>query len=156
MKMLSRLCEIMQGWVIQMSIKCYSELITIPTFIDRFRYLKIGGRVGEDTFGHDRYLNQILYKTPEWRSFRRDMILRDNGCDLACEGYDIYERIILHHINPITVDDIINRNPNIFDPENVITTWLRTHNAIHYGDESLLFTEPIERVPNDTCPWKRK
>jgi hypothetical protein len=83
------------------------------------------------------------------------MILRDNGCDLACEGYDIYERIILHHINPITVEDVINRRPNIFDPENVITTWLRTHNAIHYGDESLLFTEFIERVPNDTCPWRR-
>lgn len=155
MKTLSRLCVTMRGWVSRMNIKCYSELITIPTFIDRFRYLKIGGRVGEDTFGHDRYLNQILYKTPEWRSFRKDMILRDNGCDLACEGYDIYERIILHHINPITVEDVINRHPKIFDPENVITTWLRTHNAIHYGDESLLFTEFIERVPNDTCPWRR-
>lgn len=139
----------------QMSIKTYSELITIPTFIERFRYLKIGGRVGVETFGHDRYLNQILYKTPEWRSFRKDMILRDNGCDLACEGYDIYDRILLHHIDPITVEDVLNRHPKIFDPENVITTWLRTHNAIHYGDENLLFTEPIERTPNDTCPWKR-
>ena len=145
----------MRVMVNQMSIKTYSELITIPTFIERFRYLKIGGRVGVETFGHDRYLNQILYKTPEWRSFRKDMILRDNGCDLACEGYDIYDRILLHHIDPITVEDVLNRHPKIFDPENVITTWLRTHNAIHYGDENLLFIEPIERTPNDTCPWKR-
>ena len=155
MKTLLKLCEIIRVMVIQMSIKTYSELITLPTFVERFRYLKIGGRVGEDTFGHDRYLNQILYKTPEWRSFRRDMILRDNGCDLACEGYEIYERILLHHINPITVEDVIKRHPKIFDPENVISTVLRTHNAIHYGDESLLWTEPIERVPNDTCPWRR-
>ena len=138
-----------------MNIKTYSELITIPTFIERYRYLKIGGRVGEDTFGYDRYLNQILYKTPEWRSFRREIILRDNGRDLACEGYEIYERIIVHHIDPITVEDVLKRHPKIFDPENVVCTWLRTHNAIHYGDESLLWNEPISRVPNDTCPWKR-
>ena len=141
--------------VIRMNIKTYSELITIPTFIERYRYLKIGGRVGEDTFGYDRYLNQILYKTPEWRSFRREIILRDNGRDLACEGYEIYERIIVHHIDPITVEDVLKRHPKIFDPENVVCTWLRTHNAIHYGDESLLWNEPISRVPNDTCPWKR-
>lgn len=138
-----------------MSIKCYSELITIPTFIERFRYLKLRGIVGEETFGYDRYLNQILYKTPEWRTFRRDIILRDGGRDLACEGYDIYERIIIHHINPITVEDVLKRHPKIFDPENVVCTVLNTHNAIHYGDESLLWTEPVERVPNDTCPWRR-
>lgn len=146
----------MQDMVNQMNTKTYSELITIPTFIERYRYLKIGGSVGEETFGYDRYLNQILYKTPEWRRFRRDIILRDNGCDLACEGYEIHERIIVHHINPITVEDVLKRHPKIFDPENVVCTWLRTHNAIHYGDESLLFTEPITRAPNDTCPWRRR
>ena len=135
--------------------KSYSELITIPTFIERFHYLKIGGRVGQDTFGHDRYLNQILYRSSEWRRFRRDIILRDNGMDLACDGYEIVGSILIHHIDPITVDDVIRRDPKIFDPENVVSTWLRTHNAIHYGDESLLYSDPIERAPNDTCPWRR-
>lgn len=135
-------------------IKTYSELITIPTFIERYRYLKIGGRVGEDTFGRDRYLNQILYRSNEWKDFRRDIIIRDNGCDLGCEGYDIYENFMVHHINPITIEDVLNRHPKIFDEENVITTMLNTHNAIHYGDESLLITEPIQRTRNDTCPWR--
>lgn len=140
-----------------MNIKTYSELITIPTFIERFRYLKLDGKVGMDTFGHDRYLNQILYNSGEWRRFRRDIILRDNGCDLACSGYEFSNNtyIIIHHINPLTVDDVMNRDPKIFDPENVVSTCLRTHNAIHYGDESLLITEPLERTVNDTCPWKR-
>lgn len=138
-----------------MNIKTYSELITIPTFIERFRYLKIGGRVGEKTFGFDRYLNQTLYRSMEWKRFRRDMILRDNGCDLACDDYEIVGKILLHHINPITIDDVVRRDPKIFDPENVICTTLNTHNAIHYGDESLLMTEPITRTRNDTCPWKR-
>lgn len=142
--------------VIQMStsIKTYSELIILPTFIERFQYLKIDGRVGEETFGYDRYLNQVLYRSPEWKRFRRDIILRDGGCDLACEGHEIFGAALIHHINPITVEDILERHPKIFDPENVITTILNTHNAIHYGDEDLLgiFTE---RTPNDTCPWKR-
>lgn len=137
------------------SIRTYSELIQIPTFLGRFRYLKLGGRVGEDTFGHDRYLNQILYRSPEWKRFRREIIIRDNGCDLACEGYEIFGKILIHHINPITVEDVLNRHPNIFDPENVISTVLNTHNAIHYGDETLLITEPIVRTKNDTCPWKK-
>lgn len=136
-------------------IKTYSELIKLPTFLDRFNYLKIGGAVGKMTFGHDRYLNQILYNSDEWRRFRRDIILRDNGCDLACDDREIYERAIVHHLNPITVEDVLRRDPMIFDPENVITTWLRTHNAIHYGDESLLYLDPIERTINDTCPWRR-
>ena len=135
--------------------KTYSELITIPTFIERFHYLKIGGRVGEDTFGHDRYLNQILYRSSEWKRFRRGIILRDNGMDLACDGYEMVGSIIVHHIDPITIDDVLRRDPKIFDPENVVSTWLRTHNAIHYGDESLLYADPIERTPNDTCPWRR-
>ncbi len=145
----------MPGMVIQMSIRTYSELITIPAFKERFHYLKLGGRVGEETFGYDRYLNQILYRTPEWKRFRRDMILRDCGCDLAMDNYEIVGNILLHHINPITVEDVINRASCIFDPNNVVCTSLNTHNAIHYGDEELLVTEPIVRTQNDTCPWKR-
>lgn len=138
-----------------MSIKCYSELMSLSTFIERYRYLKLGGSVGKETFGYDRYLNQTLYRSPEWKRFRRDIIIRDNGCDLGCEGYDIVGKILIHHIEPITIEDILKRNPKIFDPENVISTQLMTHNAIHYGDESLLITEPVVRKPNDTCPWKQ-
>ena len=137
------------------SIRTYSELITIPTFKERFEYLKLNGSVGLETFGHDRYLNQILYNSPEWRRFRPEIIVRDNGCDLACEGYEIFGKILIHHINPITAQDILNRNPKVFDPENVITTVHNTHNAIHYGDENLLITAPIERSRNDTCPWRK-
>ena len=137
------------------SIRTYSELITIPTFEERFEYLKLNGSVGLETFGHDRYLNQILYNSPEWRRFRPEIIVRDNGCDLACEGYEIFGKILIHHINPITAKDILNRNPKVFDPENVITTVHNTHNAIHYGDENLLITAPIERSINDTCPWRK-
>ena len=138
-----------------MSIKCYSELITIPTFIERYRYLKIGGRVGADTFGHDRYLNQILYHSGEWLDFRDEIIIRDNGCDLAHPEFELRDRILIHHINPITVEDVLRRDPKIFDPENVISTCLNTHNAIHYGDESRLMLLPITRTKNDTCPWRR-
>lgn len=147
----------MPGMVIKMNmkIKTYSELITLPTFLERFKYLQIGGQVGAETFGYDRYLNQILYNTKEWKRFRRDIIVRDCGCDMACEGYEVFDRIIIHHINPLTVEDILRRDPKIFDPENVIAVSLNTHNAIHYGDESLLNLGPIERTPNDTCPWKR-
>ena len=137
------------------SIRTYSELITIPTFEERFEYLKLNGSVGLETCGHDRYLNQILYNSPEWRRFRPEIIVRDNGCDLACEGYEIFGKILIHHINPITAKDILNRNPKVFDPENVITTVHNTHNAIHYGDENLLITAPIERSRNDTCPWRK-
>ena len=136
-------------------IRTYSELITIPTFEERFEYLKLNGSVGLETFGHDRYLNQILYNSLEWRRFRPEIIVRDNGCDLACEGYEIFGKILIHHINPITAQDILNRNPKVFDPENVITTVHNTHNAIHYGDENLLITAPIERSRNDTCPWRK-
>ena len=133
----------------------YSELITIPTYEDRFHYLQLNGAVGKDTFGYDRYLNQILYNSKEWKRFRDEIIIRDNGCDLAFEGYDIHGRILVHHINPITVDDVVNRNPIVFDPENVICVTHNTHNAIHYGDESLLITAPVERTKHDTCPWKK-
>ena len=137
------------------SIRTYSELITIPTFEERFEYLKLNGSVGLETFGYDRYLNQILYNSQEWRRFRPEIIVRDNGCDLACDGYEIFGKILIHHINPITAQDILNRNPKVFDPENVITTVHNTHNAIHYGDENLLITAPIERSRNDTCPWRK-
>lgn len=137
-------------------IRTYSELIQISTFIERFRYLQLGGQVGVETFGYDRYLNQILYRTAEWKRFRNEIIVRDNGCDLGCEGYDIVgQKILVHHINPISVEDVLRRDPKVFDPENVISTILNTHNAIHYSDESLLVTEPIERKPNDTCLWRR-
>lgn len=136
-------------------MKTYSEAISIQTYLERFRYLQIGGKIGDETFGYDRYLNQTLYRTAEWKRFRREIIVRDNGCDLACDGYEIVGNILVHHINPITIDDVLNRDPKIFDPENVISTCLNTHNAIHYGDESLLITEPVERTPFDTCPWKR-
>lgn len=135
-------------------IKTYSELITIPTFIERYKYLQLNGKIGEETFGFDRYLNQILYRSSEWKRFRREIIIRDNGYDLACEGYEVAGKILIHHINPITLVDINRRDSMIFDPENVISTSLNTHNAIHYGDESLLVTEPLERSPNDTCPWR--
>lgn len=137
-------------------IRTYRECIQLSTFQERYRYLQIGGQVGKETFGFDRYLNQMLYRTPEWKRFRRDMIVRDNGCDLGCEGYEIYGNVLVHHINPITVEDVINQNPCIFDPNNVICTSLNTHNAIHYGDETLLITEPVVRKPNDTCPWKQQ
>ena len=136
-------------------IKSYSELIQIPTYTERFNYLKIGGRIGDETFGFNRYLNQTLYRSPEWKRFRRDIIIRDNGCDLACEGHDILGKILIHHINPISITDILNRDFKIFDPDNVISCCLNTHNAIHYGDADLLSTGPIIRTKYDTCPWKK-
>ena len=141
--------------VIQMTTRTYSDLILLPTFLERYRYLRLGGNVGLKTFGHNRYLNQILYTSDRWRSFRDKIIIRDNGRDLGMEGFEIYDRILVHHINPITVEYVLNENPKVFDPDNVISTSHNTHQAIHYGDENLLITEPVERFRNDTCPWKR-
>lgn len=141
--------------VIQMTTRTYSDLILLPTFLERYRYLRLGGNVGLETFGHNRYLNQILYTSDRWRSFRDKIIIRDNGCDLGMEGFEIYDRILVHHINPITVEDVLNENQKVFDPDNVISTSHNTHQAIHYGDENLLITGPVERFRNDTCPWKR-
>lgn len=135
--------------------RCYSKLITLNSFEERFNYLKLDGKVGAITFGSKRYLNQILYTSDIWKSFRREIIIRDCGNDLACFGYEISGLIIVHHIDPITIDDVINRNPKVFDPENVVTTRLSTHNAIHYGDESILIKLPVERKPNDTIPWRK-
>ena len=139
-----------------MIIRTYSELSKLKTFEDRFQYLRLDGIVGEETFGFDRYLNQILYQSDEWKRRRRDIIVRDNGCDLGFEGFEVHGRILIHHIDPITVDDIVNRNPKVFDPENLILTSHNTHQAIHYGNEDLLILAPIERSKNDTCPWRRK
>ena len=136
------------------NIKTYSELITIPTFEERFEYLKLDGQVGVETFGFNRYLNQVFYKSDEWLSIRDYVITRDNGCDLGMEGHEIYGRILIHHINPITKDNIIQRSRILLDPENLITTVKRTHDAIHYGDSNLLIKAPIERKKNDTCPWR--
>lgn len=141
--------------VIPMMNRTYSELIEIPTFIERYRYLRLGGKVGKDTFGFDRYLNQILYKNSRWLYTRDKVIIRDNGCDLGIPDREIHSRIFVHHINPITKEDIINRDPKLFDMENLICTAKNTHDAIHYGDEGLLILEPIERSQNDTCPWRR-
>lgn len=136
-------------------LRTYSELITIPTFIERYRYLKIGGKVGEETFGFDRYLNQIFYTSEEWRAVRDHVIVRDYGCDLGIRDREILgNRILVHHMNPITVDDILKRSKFLLDPEYLITTVKNTHDAIHYGDEDLLFTGLVERTKNDTCPWR--
>ena len=136
-------------------IKTYSQLITLPTFIERYKYLKLEGVVGDETFGFDRYLNQIFYKSIEWKSVRDHVIVRDNGCDLGIEDRIIGERILVHHMNPIRVEDIKRRSEFLLDPEYLICVSKNTHNAIHYGDSELLITEPIERSKNDTCPWRQ-
>lgn len=154
MRMLSLPCATITDRVTRMSIKTYSELITIPTFIERYRYLRLGGSIGEETFGYDRYLNQLFYSSGEWKAFRRRIIIRDMGCDLGIDGREIDGLIMIHHINPIEVDDILRRSELLLDPENAICTSPLTHRAIHYGDESLLITEPTIRRKNDTCPWR--
>ena len=134
--------------------KSYQELIKLPSFEERFEYLKQGSTVGEMTFGSHRWLNQVLYSSPEWKRFRHQIIIRDNGCDLAMEGYSIDgDRIIIHHLNPLTVQDVQNRDRKIFDPDNVICVSDRTHKAIHYGDKDLLPAVPIARTPGDTLCW---
>ena len=138
-----------------MIIRTYSELIKLPTFEERFQYLKLDGDVGVETFGFDRYLNQACYSSDEWKSIRNQVIIRDNGCDLGIEGREIYKRIIIHHMNPITKEDLLYRTEYLLNPEYMICTMKNTHDAIHYGDENLLFKDPIERKPNDTCPWRR-
>lgn len=135
-------------------MKSYSELIRIPSFEERFQYLRINGIVGEETFGCDRYLNQIFYKSEEWKRIRRRVIIRDNGCDLAWDEYEIKGIIVIHHINPITKEDILNRSSKLFDLENLICTSVNTHKAIHYGNEEMLPKKIVERTMNDTCPWK--
>lgn len=135
-------------------IRRYSELKRINSFKDRYEYLRLAGVVGESTFGFDRYLNQLLYSSEKWKRIRNEIIIRDNGCDLGIEGYDLHGRIIVHHMNPLSIEDVTKVTDDIFNPEYLICTSMRTHNAIHFGDENLLPKLPIERKPNDTCPWK--
>ncbi len=137
-----------------MSIKTYSELILLPTFEERFKYLQLKGRVGEDTFGFDRYINQNFYRSAEWKRVRDYIIIRDNGCDLGVDGYEIHGKILIHHMNPITVSDINFSTEYLMNPEYLICVTHNTHNAIHYGDEKQIITGPVVRTKNDTCPWK--
>lgn len=135
-------------------IRTYEELITYPTFKERYEYLRLVGTVGSDTFGADRYLNQMFYRSREWKNIRDVVLLRDNGCDLGVEGHDIYDKAIIHHMNPLTVDDIKHSSDNLFNPRYLITVSFDTHQAIHYGTILNLRMMPPERRPNDTCPWK--
>ena len=136
------------------NIKTYSELIQIPTFEERFEYLRLNGSVGQETFGFDRYLNQTFYRSNAWKKIRDFVIIRDNGCDLGVEGYEIYGKILIHHMNPITANDIHRATDILLNPEYLICVTHNTHNAIHYGDDNLLPKGPIIRTPNDTCPWR--
>jgi len=137
-----------------MIIRTYSELSRLTTFEERYRYLKLDGKVGEATFGFDRWLNQLFYKDDEWLAVRDYVIVRDNGCDLGIPGREIHSRILVHHMNPITKEDILSRSRFLLDPEYLICTVKSTHDAIHYGDENHLLTGPVERSKNDTCPWR--
>lgn len=141
--------------IVMRTIRTYSELTRLPTFEERFRYLKLDGLVGKDTFGFDRYLNQEFYRSKEWKEVRDFVIVRDNGCDLGMDGYEIVGRIYIHHMNPITVNDIVHSSDFLLNPDYLICVSHNTHNAVHYGDEDLLVTVPVERRKNDTCPWKR-
>ena len=135
-------------------IRTYTELIQIPTFKERYEYLRLRSTVGLDTFGFDRYLNQRFYHSAEWKRIRRDIIIRDEGRDLAMPGYELTDNIIIHHMNPIEQKDIIDFTEFLSNPEYLVCTSKRTHDAIHFGDETLLSALPIERSLNDTCPWK--
>lgn len=141
--------------IVMRTIRTYSELVRLPTFEERFRYLKLDGLVGKDTFGFDRYLNQEFYRSKEWKEVRDFVIVRDNGCDLGMDGHEIVGRIYIHHMNPITVNDIVHSSDFLLNPDYLICVSHNTHNAVHYGDEDLLVTAPVERRKNDTCPWKR-
>ena len=134
--------------------RSYSELMQIDSFVERVKYLKLGARVGDETFERERYINQQFYRTGRWLSTRDSMIIRDDACDLGLEGHDIFDMIIVHHINPITLDDIMEDNPCLYDPENLVCTRLSTHNSIHYG--KIIYNDYlIERSRNDTIPWKK-
>lgn len=138
-----------------MIFRTYSELSRLQTFDERFNYLQLNGVVGKDTFGFDRYFNQLFYRSKEWKHIRNIVIIRDNGCDLGCEGHDIYDKILIHHMNPISIEDINKSSDILLNPEFLICTSQLTHNAIHYGDKSQLIKEPLIRTPGDTCPWKK-
>lgn len=149
------LCVLIVVQVLVMKIRTYSEMMQYDSFIDRYNYLKLGGTVGIDTFGFDRYLNQVFYNCDEWLESREEVLIRDKACDLGITGHDIQKYAMVHHMNPMTVEDVKRRNPILFDPEFLITTVLRTHNAIHYGTDDSIFKGLVERRPNDTIPWRK-
>jgi hypothetical protein len=134
--------------------RTYQELIQLPTFKERFEYLKLDGYVGKSTFGYDRYINQKFYTSPEWRRLRREVILRDECRDLAVEGYEIQGKVLIHHINPISLEDLEGRSPAAYSLDNLICVSPLTHEAIHYSNYDLLPQDPVERFPNDMCPWR--
>lgn len=136
------------------TIRTYSELITIPTYEERFRYLQLNGQVGIETFGFDRWLVETFYHSQKWKHIRNEIIIRDLGCDMACDGYEIHGRIIIHHMNPLLKEDVIDMTEYLTNPDFLVCVTHDTHNAIHYGDSNLLQKAPIERKPNDTCPWR--
>ncbi len=138
-----------------MNIRTYSELRRLDTFEERFKYLRLRGSIGTETFGFDRHINQMFYRSKEWIDVRDFVIVRDGGCDLGIAGHEIFGKILIHHLNPILLEDIESGSPFLLDPEYLITTMLRTHNAIHYGDESQLILTPDKRTKNDTCPWRK-
>lgn len=153
MPVLAIIMKTMTMNTIHRKTRSYEELIRLPTFEERYEYLKLSGRVGESTFGYERMLNQSFYASQEWKKFRRSVIIRDNGCDLGIEGYEIFDRIIVHHINPITPDDIEMNSSALMNMNNVICVSFGTHEAIHFGDSSLLPKAPIQRYSNDMSPW---
>lgn len=136
------------------TIRSYSEMAALPTFQERYEYLRLDGMVGKDTFGFDRYMNQFFYRSPEWRRIRDIVIIRDLGCDLAVEGYEIHGRVLIHHMNPISPEDIQSRSELLLNPEYLVTTTHMTHNAIHYGSDAPVAQVPVLRQRNDTCPWR--
>ena len=138
-----------------MIIRTYTELMKLETFEERYKYLKLVAKVGEETFGLERYLNQQFYHSQEWKSLRSQIIIRDNACDLGIPGREMDSRIIIHHMNPITKDDLIHQSDFLLNPEYLICTSKKTHSAIHYGDDKMLFGEMVERSKDDTCPWRR-
>ena len=155
MPMQLMLCEHTEVMVKTMKIRTYEELSKLKTFEERYEYLKLDGSVGEETFGFDRYLNQKFYKyDPDWKKIRDEVIFRDNGCDLGIEGREINGLILVHHMNPITKDDILNRSEYLLNPNYLITTIKSTHDAIHYGSYDMLMKDPVVRSKNDTCPWR--
>lgn len=137
-------------------IRSYKELVKLDNYEDRYLYLLLGDKIGEDTFGFDRYLNQTFYKSSEWKRLRNEIIIRDNGCDLGMSGFDIYGKIIIHHMNPIRKNDILNATDYLMNPDFLICVSMDTHNAIHYGDKNYLDRfKDVSRSPNDICPWRR-
>lgn len=148
--------DIVEGMIkVKRSNRSYLDLLKIDDFIERFNYLRLDGVVGDPTFDHNRYVNQTLYSSYRWKKLRNDIIVRDMGCDLGVEGFEIHDKIIIHHINPISLDDILNESTLVFDPNNLICCSDRTHRAIHYGDANQIILEPVERRRGDTIPWKK-